>query len=103
MIHTTKEKPLMRVFGQPDCQPCKAVTRKLDREHVDYEYVDVTQDAAALRRLRQQGMTSTPVVETPTEMFYGVQADKLSRAIDAARIESSRPPGPERNSEVSMR
>lgn len=84
----------MRVYGQPDCGPCRAVTRKLDKEAVSYDYVDVTEDAAARRRLQERGMTRTPVVETDTDMFSGTDVTKLNNAIEAARIESSAQPSP---------
>lgn len=72
----------MRVYGAEDCQACTTLTRKLDREGVDYEYFDVGRDAKAHDYLRDNGQASIPVVETENEMFYGMDARRLRHEIE---------------------
>lgn len=73
------------VYGQPNCEPCKTVQSKLDRENVTYDYVDVRENPQALRKLQNRGMTTTPVIETPTEMYSGLDRKKLDASIEQAR------------------
>lgn len=75
----------LTIYGQPDCGPCKSVTRKLDKENVSYDYVDITQNAAARARLRTAGMEQTPVAQTPTEIFPATDVARLNTAIEQVR------------------
>ncbi|MCD2099554.1 glutaredoxin family protein [Rhodococcus qingshengii] len=69
------------VLSQPGCQPCKAVARYLDKREIDYTYVDVTQDADALAKIRDLGYQQTPVVIAGDEHFSGFQPTRLDQII----------------------
>lgn len=85
--HTAQEETMsvLTLYGQPGCAPCKLVSRKLDAEDIDYSYRDVTEDAAAREHIQQLGHQQTPVIETPTDHFSGLDPDRLSAAIDESR------------------
>lgn len=51
------------VYSQPDCQPCRATKRALDKRGVAYTAVDVSEDKAAADYLAREGWQGTPVVE----------------------------------------
>ncbi|MBB4734733.1 glutaredoxin-like protein NrdH [Micrococcus cohnii] len=75
------------VYGQPSCQPCRLVQRRLDRDQVPYDYVDLTQHPDKLEQLRDAGMTQTPIIETPTDRWSGLDPDRLNRAIEHAQAD----------------
>lgn len=82
-----KEDPMITVYGQPGCGPCTFVQKKLDREHIDYDYVDISaeENRAKLAELQAAGFAKTPIVETPSERFAGMQPDRIEAAIAEAR------------------
>lgn len=80
------------LYGRPECGPCKPVRRKLDNEHVPYDYVDLSTQPAAQARLRAAGMTGTPIIETETDTFSGLHTDKLNAAIEHTRAQSAASP-----------
>lgn len=73
------------VYSRPDCQPCKAVARKLDQLGAQYVKVDVTEDPAAAERLRSLGYTSTPVTVVGEHHKHGYAPEWLKWAAEAAR------------------
>lgn len=83
------------VYGQPSCQPCRLVQRRLDRDQVPYDYVDLTQHPDKLAQLKAAGMTRTPIIETPTETWSGLDPDRLNRAIEQAQSQLHTSRGPE--------
>lgn len=70
-------QPSVTLYSQKNCQPCKAVARRLDKNETPYTKVDVSEDAEALARLRALGFSQTPVVECGTTVFAGYSPDKI--------------------------
>jgi len=90
-IDGLKERPMTKpiLWGQESCGPCKQIARKYDTSGVDYEYRDVQdpqwQDQVA--QLKEQGYTGTPIVQTPTETFQGLNPVKLQASISEAHAQ----------------
>lgn len=51
----------VRIYTKPDCQPCKAVKRWLDKRGIEYEAVDVTQSPQDLEAIKALGYAGVPV------------------------------------------
>lgn len=51
------------IYTTPTCAPCRAAKSRLTREGIPYATVDLTEDDAALARLKER--LGTPVVQTP--------------------------------------
>lgn len=73
------------VYTQPNCQPCKATKRWLDKRGIAYQEVDITtspDDATAIRAL---GFTQAPVIIVSTGdaeldlMWSGFDPNNLSK------------------------
>lgn len=79
------EHSMITIYGQPDCHPCRLAQRQLDKEQVPYDYVDLTQHPHMRRQFHQQGLLSTPIIETPTERFTGLQPDRIKAAAQEVR------------------
>ena len=90
------------LYGQPDCPPCKSVERKLNRENVTYDYVDVADNPQAARKLANRGMTTTPVIETPTEMYSALNTKKLNATIEQSRSAEVSQPGVQAHSGMDI-
>lgn len=66
------------VYTKPGCVQCNATFRALDKVGMDYRSIDVSQDSAALERIKQLGYMQAPVVETSTDHWSGFRPDKIS-------------------------
>ena len=55
------------VYTKPACVQCNATYRALDKKGIAYEVVDMSQDPAALERVRALGFMQAPVVVTETD------------------------------------
>ncbi len=50
------------VYSKPNCQPCKATMRWLDKRGIIYRTVDVTQSPDDLEAVKALGFQESPVV-----------------------------------------
>lgn len=75
---TTPEKPHeITVYSKPACVQCTAVTRALDAAGVPYNYVDLTQDAAAMDHVQELGYRQAPVVQGFGRHFSGFNPSEV--------------------------
>lgn len=65
------------VYSKPACVQCNATYRLLDSRDIDYDIVDISQDAEALDRVRELGYMSAPVVITDADHWAGFRPDKI--------------------------
>jgi glutaredoxin-like protein nrdH len=50
------------VYGKPNCPNCDKVKKWLSEHEIQFDYYDVTLDAAALNRIKVEGYQQLPVV-----------------------------------------
>lgn len=65
------------IYTRPACVHCDATEKALTARGIEFETVDLSQDAAALERLRAQGFMSAPVVVTEDDAWSGFRPDKI--------------------------
>jgi glutaredoxin-like protein NrdH len=65
------------VYTKPACVQCNATYRALDKKGIAYETVDLSQDPAALDRVRALGYMQAPVVVTEQDHWSGFRPDKI--------------------------
>lgn len=66
------------VYVKPACVQCDMTKRMLDKLEIDYDTVDITQDASALDMVMSMGFKSAPVVITDSDSWAGFQPDKIN-------------------------
>ena len=77
------DQPITELFTQPDCQPCKAVERKLNQYGIPYIIHDISRDENARARVEALGYTQTPVVIGPDgRSFSGLHLGKIKALRD---------------------
>ena len=76
---------MIKVFGKPGCQQCRASVKVLKNHDTEFEYVDVTKDTAGAVEVARLGYKSLPVVVTPTEHWFGFRPGKLRQVATAGR------------------
>lgn len=66
------------VYTKPACVQCNATYRALDKKGITYRSVDISQDPAALERVRSLGYMQAPVVITEQDHWSGFRPDKIN-------------------------
>jgi glutaredoxin-like protein NrdH len=72
------------VYTKPACVQCNATYRALDKKGITYQSVDISQDPAALVRLRSMGYMQAPVVITDKDHWSGFRPDKINELAELA-------------------
>ncbi len=67
---------------------CNATYRALTKKGIAYDVIDVSKDEQAFAYVLSLGYQQVPVVETPTEHWYGYRPDKITE-LAATRTPSS--------------
>jgi len=65
------------VYTKPSCVQCNATYRALDSKGIEYEVLDVSEDAAALEHVKSLGYLQAPVVVTDEDHWSGFRPDKI--------------------------
>lgn len=66
------------VYSTPKCGQCSMTYKALERANVDFEVIDLSQDADMMAKLREMGFKQVPVVMAGEEMWHGFRPDKIS-------------------------
>lgn len=77
------------VYAKPQCVQCDATKRDLSSRKIDYETVDLTQDADALARIKTMGYAQAPVVVAGDDHWSGFRPDKI-KALDPSASAGAR-------------
>jgi len=67
------------VYSKPSCVQCTATYRALDSKGIAYQVVDISQDEAALERVRALGYAQVPVVIAGDKNWAGFRPDMISQ------------------------
>lgn len=65
------------VYTLPACVQCDSTKRMLQRNEVEYEEVDMSQDPIALEMVKTLGYTAAPVVVAGNEHWSGFRLDRI--------------------------
>ena len=76
------------VYTKPSCVQCNATYRALDAKGIDYEVRDLTEDPAALERMKSLGYLQAPVVVVDEEHWSGFRPDKIDELAKRAILPS---------------
>lgn len=66
------------VYSKPVCVQCDATYRALDKKGIEYNVVDITQDADALKMVQGLGYLQAPVVIAGEEHWSGFRPDQIN-------------------------
>ncbi|MAQ36510.1 MULTISPECIES: glutaredoxin-like protein NrdH [Thioclava] len=67
------------VYSKPACVQCTATTRALDAKGIDYNVIDLTEDAAAMEMVQDLGYRQAPVVIANEDHWAGFRPDMINR------------------------
>jgi glutaredoxin-like protein NrdH len=74
-LQEMQHSPLL--FTKKSCVQCVATHRALDAKGIEYDVVDLSEDAAALEQVKSLGYLQAPVVITDEDHWSGFRPDKI--------------------------
>lgn len=72
------------VYSKPACVQCTATYRALNKRGIQFEIIDISQDAEALAHVRSLGHQQAPVVEADGRHWSGFRPDQIAMIQAAA-------------------
>jgi glutaredoxin-like protein NrdH len=67
------------VYTKPACVQCNATYRALDKNNLDYNVVDITEDAVARDYVMSLGYLQAPVVVAGEDHWSGFRPDEIKK------------------------
>jgi glutaredoxin-like protein NrdH len=67
----------VKVYTLPACVQCDSTKRMMQRNQIEYEEVDMSQDPVALEMVKTLGYTAAPVVVAGEEHWSGFRLDRI--------------------------
>jgi glutaredoxin-like protein NrdH len=65
------------VYTNPNCVQCDQTKKFLDKESIEYEVKDLSENKDDLVRFINMGFKSAPIVETEDDIWSGFKLDNL--------------------------
>lgn len=77
---------MITIYSKPSCVQCVATAREMDKKGIKYNYIDLTEDAAAMETVTNMGYRQVPVVIAGDDHWAGFRPDKINALalVDAA-------------------
>ena len=72
---------MIKVYSKPNCIKCEFTKKYLTDKNVEFEVVDVFENAEALQMLRDKGYAELPVVDINGKRHTGFQPNILAKAV----------------------
>jgi glutaredoxin-like protein NrdH len=69
------------VYSLPACVQCESTKRYLKKNGVEFEEIDLAEDAASMEYVKSLGYSSAPVVVAGDENWSGFRMDKLAQIV----------------------
>ncbi len=77
-------KMAITVYTKPACVQCNATYRALDKAGIEYDVIDITEDAQARDYVMSLGYLQAPVVVAGENHWSGFRPDEIKKLTTAA-------------------
>ena len=77
------------VYTLPNCVQCDNTKKMLDRENIEYETVDMSDDMQALEMVKGLGYSAAPVVIAGDEHWGGFRLEKIKALVSSLRLDTA--------------
>lgn len=76
------------VYTTPNCVQCNSTKRYFDKNDIEYETVDLSQDADAMAMVKELGYSVAPVVIAGNKHWSGFRLDQIKNVIAEIHLEN---------------
>tara|TARA_Y100000815_G_scaffold271667_1_gene298779 strand:- start:1066 stop:1290 length:225 start_codon:yes stop_codon:yes gene_type:complete len=66
------------VYSQPACPQCDATKRLMTAKRIEFNAIDLAEDAEAMAKVKAMGYRSAPVVVAGDDHWSGFRPDKIN-------------------------
>ena len=70
-----------KLYTKPNCVQCDMTKRYMNKNGIEYETIDITEDEESLKMILEMGFQSAPVVISEAGNWSGFQPDKINLLI----------------------
>lgn len=67
----------IEIYSKPACVQCTATYRAMDKQGLDYEVIDLSQDPSACETVEGLGYRQLPVVVAGDDHWSGFRPDRI--------------------------
>lgn len=76
------------VYTTPNCVQCNSTKRYFDKNDIEYETVDLSQDADAMAMVKELGYSVAPIVIAGNKHWSGFRLDQIKNVIAEIHLEN---------------
>lgn len=69
------------VYSAENCPKCESTKMMLERNGIEYQTIDLTNDEATRQQFRSEGVRELPVVKFGDKMWTGFRMDRIREMI----------------------
>lgn len=69
---------MVTVYTLPACVQCESTKKYLTSKNVEFQVVDLTEDASAMDKVKELGYQAAPVVIAGDDHWSGFRPDRLA-------------------------
>lgn len=73
---------MIKIYSKPNCMACNFSKKYLTDKGIEFEEIDVFEDAEALAMLRDKGFSQMPVVSIDGEFHTGFKPNILAKVVE---------------------
>lgn len=73
---------MIKVYSKPGCGQCFMAKRHLTSKGVEFEEINTAQDEAAFTFLKEQNISSLPVIDINGELLVGFVPEKINELLE---------------------
>lgn len=76
------------VYTTPNCVQCNSTKRYFDKNNIEYDTVDLSQDEQAMAMVKEMGYSVAPVVIAGEKHWSGFRLDKIKNLVAEIHLEN---------------
>ena len=73
---------MIKIYSKPNCVKCTYAKKYLTDKNVEFQEINVFENAEALRMLRDEGYAELPVVDIEGERHSGFHPEILAKVVN---------------------
>ena len=73
---------MIKIYSKPNCVKCTYAKKYLTDKNVEFQEIDVFENAEALQMLRDEGYAELPVVDIEGERHSGFRPEILAKVVN---------------------
>ena len=81
LMNNRRNKNMITIYSKPNCVKCTYAKKYLIDKNVEFQEIDVFENAEALQMLRDEGRSEMPVVDINGERHTGFRPDILAKVV----------------------